>query len=358
MKVPLLKIKDVPANGYRRPRFLIDVPPSRTGTKRARRYFESWEAADAYRRRVAGPGGFFGAEQNHTQEESTAKPLAFCVADWISKVYGNDRNPSERTRVSGQVWSIGKRLSEKFGKRPIDLIKPEELEDWFQEMPLAPVTRENYWRVTKRFFKWCHERAEVIDRNPMIKVDPPKVPYEPPNILTPAQMQASLGAAQGDVEAMAWLCLGGFCGLRSCEIYRLDWEDINWVDGIINIRRPKRVPRWHPRFLEEEKPREGDGPNTRFFQTLRRHLEPIALKSGPITKEKRVEDLRIRAAMIMGLNDWPANCLRHSFASYHVAVEKNFPKLQALMGHADPRLTKYIYSIAIPRAEAERWWNL
>ena len=339
---------------------MVDVPTRETCTKRARRFFESWDAAHTYRRKVAGPGGFLAAEEGKAEEpQSTAKPLELCVSDWIASVYESDPNNGTRLRHTAyaQARQIGTRLSAKFGKQPIDLLSSADLDAWIKGLRLSPITRLNYWRITARFFRWCHETEERISRNPMIKVNAPKIHYTPPEILTPSQMAICLQAAEGHTEHMAWLCLGGFAGIRSEEIYRMDWKDINWTDGIINIRQPKKVSRWRPRYLEEEHPQNGT-PNAQFFQTLRRHLEPVALSSGMITKEKWASRFRLRAAMMMGLEEWPSNCLRHSFASYHVAIEKNFPKLQDLMGHADPRLTKYIYSIAIPRAQGERWWSL
>jgi integrase len=327
-----------------------------------RRFFKSWEAADQYRREVAGPGGFLAAEKNRNQdkqvESSTAKPLDLCVRDWLARVYENNPDVSrDRHSAYVQAHQITAVLAKRFGNKPIDLVTHDDLDVWIKGLKLSPMTRHNYWSITARFFRWCHERADLIAKNPMLKVDAPKVSYTPPEILTPDQMGICLQTADGNPEHMAWLCLGGFAGIRSEEIYRMDWADINWVDGIINVRKPKKVFRWRPRVLEEEHPNNG-APNTHFFQALRRHLEPMALRRGLITKEKRAEELRVRVSMMMDWKQWPHNCLRHSFASYHVAVEKNFPKLQELMGHADARLTKYIYSIAIPRTEGERWWNL
>ena len=49
----------------------------------------------------------------------------------------------------------------------------------------------------------------------------------------------------------------------------MNWEDINWVDGHIGVLKPKQVTRWRPR-------------NVTMLPVFRRHLEPFALKEGPI----------------------------------------------------------------------------
>ena len=266
---------------------MVDVPQSKTFTSRVRRFFENWDDAHAYRMKLEGPGGFLTAEQNGETPDSGAKPLELCVKDWIAKVYESnpDKPESLHHTAHGQARQIGAVLSEKFGKQPIDLVAHGDLDAWIKNLKLAPMTRLNYWRITARFFRWCHETEERILRNPMIKVDAPKVPYTAPEILTPAQMAICLKATRGNPEDMAWLCLGGFAGIRSEEIYRMDWEDINWVDGIINVRKPKKVSRWRPRYLEEEHPENG-APNTHFFAALRRHLGAARAKERSDHKRK------------------------------------------------------------------------
>jgi site-specific recombinase XerD len=66
----------------------------------------------------------------------------------------------------------------------------------------APVTRHNYYGIVKGFFKWCHEKEEFIARNPMIKVDEPKVERQEPAVLTPQQMKTCLEAAMDESVAL------------------------------------------------------------------------------------------------------------------------------------------------------------
>jgi integrase len=68
------------------------------------------------------------------------------------------------------------------------------------------------------------------------------------------------------------LTLGGFAGVRTPEILRMDWQDINFADGHISVQKATKVTRWRPRNVE-------------MVPAFRRHLEPWALKSGPIFPE-------------------------------------------------------------------------
>lgn len=40
---------------------------------------------------------------------------------------------------------------------------------------------------------------------------------------------------RGDGELLAYLCLGGFAGLRTAEMFDLDWRAIDWQQGFINV---------------------------------------------------------------------------------------------------------------------------
>ena len=134
--------------------------------------------------------------------------------------------------------------------------------------------------------------------------------HEEPVILAPAEMKKCLDAARGmDLQLFAHLCLGGFAGLRTNEILNLHWEDILWDSGQIFVRQPKRVKGWRPRYVD-------------ILPPLRRHLEPVALKSGRIGVGAGMWKLHAARKLMLaaiGMAHWPANCLRHSFKTYHAA---------------------------------------
>jgi integrase/recombinase XerD len=146
---------------------------------------------------------------------------------------------------------------------------------------------------------------------------------------------------------LAYLTLGAFAGIRTEEILRMNWEDINWTDGHICILKPKKVTRWRPRHVE-------------ILPALRRHLEPFALKNGRIFPggEPQLWALRNELVKLLGLQAWPSNCLRHSFATYHVPIQNDYSKLSIQMGHANANMTRYKYGALRPRTVAGQWWAL
>jgi hypothetical protein len=59
-----------------------------------------------------------------------------------------------------------------------------------------------------------------------------------------------------------------------------------------------------------------------------------------------------------GIDDWPDNALRHSFASYQLAHFKDAPALALEMGHTDSGLIFNHYRQLVGPKEAERYWNI
>jgi integrase len=217
------------------------------------------------------------------------------------------------------------RLVARHGGDPIDMIGHRELDAWLRSLShLAPITQHNYWRITRRFFGWAQDYLEVIARNPMKKLQERRLEHQEPEILKPEQMRACLEAAAGERRLTAYLCLGGFAGLRTVEILRQRWDDIDWMAGEIYVRQPKRVAGWRPRHVE-------------ILPALRRHLEPLALKEGAILPGGQPVLYALRRTLRDKLGcwpRWPQNTLRHSFKTYHAAYFQNLPKTQRQMGHA------------------------
>jgi integrase/recombinase XerD len=81
-------------------------------------------------------------------------------------------------------------------------------------------TRRSYRGIVASFFRWAHEWAELIDRNPMRKVPAPKTPKRKPRPITMEAYETVLAAAEGRM--LCWLLLGGEAGLRRAEIAGLE----------------------------------------------------------------------------------------------------------------------------------------
>ena len=276
--------------------------------------------------------------------------VAECAALWIA------RHQQARLGYS-QIKIVLNRLVARFGKDPIDSVDHRQLDSWIRSLAekLSPTYVHNHFRIVRRFFNFCQDFLEVVPRNPMKRLQEPRLEHVDPAILTPEQMKACLEVAKkidipgenNDRRLLAYLALGGFAGLRTAEILRQQWEDIDWGHGEIYVRQPKRVRGWRPRHVE-------------ILPALRRHLEPVAMKGNKVLPGGMRTLFNLRRAMMdkLGWESWPSNCLRHSFKTYHAAHFQDLPKLSLQMGHSSLGMTAYVYGTPSTRASADAWWAL
>ena len=89
-----------------------------------------------------------------------------------------------------------------------------------------------YFRYARMFFGYLKANRLIPD-DPMEAVPAPKT-SPGRNILTPAQMGKLLELPLSDVVRGA-LLLGAFAGLRTEEMFRMDWASVDLKSGQIHV---------------------------------------------------------------------------------------------------------------------------
>lgn len=179
---------------------------------------------------------------------------------------------------------------------------------------------------------WCSE-------NPIAKVEAPPVIEKQVDILTPKQLERLQETANvysnGICRAAVGLML--YAGIRPHEVSRLNWEHIDLENGSISIL-PQHSKTGGSRLVTIHPP-------------LRRILSDCH-KTGricPAQWQKHWRQLRKEA----GFKEWAQDCLRHTFASYHLKHFRSYIELQYEMGHRDTALlrTRYVNMKGVKNAE-------
>jgi integrase len=144
------------------------------------------------------------------------------------------------------------------------------------------------------------------------------------------------------------LAIGAFAGLRTAELLRLEWADIDFKSGKINVSASKSKTA-RRRLI-------ACAPN------LRAWLAPYAagLREGLLwqTSESAFHKACLKAGKAAGLAKWPQNGLRHSFASYHLAKHQNAAMLALDMGHTTTAMIFASYREIVTPEEAELYWRI
>ena len=253
-----------------------------------------------------------------------------------------DRNAKKSKSHRDKCNQIADMLEEKFA---LAEVQRADLAKWFDRLPGTETTRAMYFRYVRMVFRWAR-RMRYIEDDPSEALDAPKATAAR-NILSPEQMRELLA-----LEMPGWMratmLLGGFAGIRTEEMLRMDWADIDCAAGEIEIRPGvgkatggvlERIVDFTPPLARRKKALRGEG------------------KLVPVPKE---EFFAMRRGLVAGLGwqSWPDNCLRHSFATYHLADCKNAGKTAYQMGHTNPSMVQRVYAVPARKACGEAWWAI
>ena len=168
-----------------------------------------------------------------------------------------------------------------------------------------------------------------------------KVPETEIEIFTPEEIGKLLLASHSRV--LPFVAIGAFTGIRSAEIHRLEWEDIKWDRGHIEIagRKAKTAAR---RLVP-------------LTDNLKAWLAPWRHETGPImtssTATGALSDLATKAGIPGG---WRKNALRHSFISYRVAETGDVPRTALEAGNT-PAIIFRNYRELVDEQSAREWFG-
>ncbi len=223
-------------------------------------------------------------------------------------------------------------------------ITTAQLDDWLRSLPVSSRTRSNARTSVVTLFQFAKSRGYLPrDRDTAASLTAiGKVTEGEIEIFTPKEMAALLAAT--DVDTIPVLVLGGFCGLRSAEILRLDWQDIDFEQQHIKLSAAKT--KTAQRRIVPLLPNAADW------------LSPYRNEVGHVMPclQQRMNDV-LRACAHRARIKWKRNALRHSFASYRLADCKSAPQVALEMGNS-PQIVFQHYREIVTSRDAALWWAI
>ena len=234
----------------------------------------------------------------------------------------------------------------------VNALAPEDIGTFFAELKLSPRSYNNFLRTLSTFFAfaqkqgWLSREADLLSR-----VEKRREKSAPVEIFSPSQLADLFEHASSELRPC--IALAAFAGLRSEEILRLEWSDIDRRSGFVEIAAAKA-------------------------KTATRRLVPItdnlaawlagASRNGPQiwTKSKAwfFESLREAVASInesrrpkAGLFEWKQNALRHSFISYRLADTQDINRVALEAGNSPQMIFRHYRELATPE-QARSWFSI
>jgi integrase len=319
-----------------RKRWVLDLKASHFGDRK-RLFFETELEAHAEGARLVDVLREKGREGVRREEGGMSVAVA-------TRMFAADNATKSKSHFE-KIEMLCRGLNSKWSG-PVTAIEPVALTRWLTQTSLSPTTRAMWFRYARMFFRWA-ERMRFIERSPVAGMRSPRA-TPARNILTAGQMTQMLRAEMPD-DIRALLLLGGFAGLRTIEVARMNWEDVDCTSKQIHVRSEvsKQTTGMLERIVDFTEPMVA---RKEFFTGKKGRIVPGSARA--FYEERR------RLAAKLGWDGFPENSLRHSFATYHLARCKS-PNLTAFqMGHSNSAMVQRVYAVPAARADAQAWWGI
>ena len=220
---------------------------------------------------------------------------------------------------------------------PPSSITREQIEGFITELlnKWKPATANNRYRALSRYFHWLIDEGEIEEsKSPMAKMRPPKVPEQPPEVLTFEDVKAILKVCEGrDFFArrdMAIIRLLIDTGLRRGELAGLKMEDVDLDAQTVTVMGKGARVRVVP--FGRKAARDID----RYIRIRALHAQASQQelwlgKAGPMTGSGVYQVVKSRAAQA-GRGEIYTHLFRHAFVHLWLASKGTEGDLMRITG--------------------------
>lgn len=196
-------------------------------------------------------------------------------------------NPLSPCTIANYKRAAKDKLLPFFGDRLIRNIKPDDIQLFFNGLMDLSKSYSNQCRAILRGIFNRAERMDYIDKNPMrfeydqSRKEGKKVVLQDSDLIGTIEDLKKLTGS--DYLYACFLC---FTALRRGEILGLKWEDLDFEQGTINVRRNVIYPDGANDPIEKE-PKDGSFGVVHLHSELLKRLRPYRLSKGYIVRGSR-----------------------------------------------------------------------
>jgi integrase len=273
--------------------------------------------------------------QKHHNDEPKNKTFSQAMSDYI-----NDNNKSFSASTARGYRTIQRNLPEDLMCLPIAEIDIQSLRQQINDYAenRAPKTVENAIRLIVSVLK---AEKIYISSKELKKPAPKKAELYIP---THEEVTTLLNAVRGTRYEMP-IIFGAFLGMRRGEIVALRWEDVDFENNCIHIRRAVAMDDIKKEWVEKS-PKTYSGTRTvPMFAPIREYLERAERVNERITQvpASSVTDRFPELLDKAGLHRFRFHDLRHYFASSMLALNIPNKYIIDIIGHKDDVMLEKVY---------------
>ena len=249
-----------------------------------------------------------------------------------------------RTKTEITYGSLLGALSRQYGEKQVAELTGHDLLVWLSSLKISATTRDNYRRTLFTFCAWCVKMG-YLDHNPTGAITKTIADERQPEAFTPREVARLLHAAErDDPRLVPYLALAVFGGIRPDELARLDWSAVDLEAGHVHIGAAVAKVR-RRRYVHI-------APNLKAW--LERYpgqgkIVPFGMRNVGYV----IEELRHAAK----IECWPPDVLRHSYATYHIALHKDAAATALEMGNSPAVIFRHYRKLAT-EAQGRRFFKI
>lgn len=293
----------------------------------------------------ARPGSLLAAVEHWLRNGREVQPEIVYFGDALDQfLTWVNQTPTLRDRTKKNLRNRLEHFRLRVGHRAVYQITPDDVDRFLNSRQVSQRSRANDRLVLSRLMSWCMERPRCwIKSNPVAVVKVEVGELEEPTILTVAQAEALLRAAQetDGGRMVPYLAVGLFAGIRNAELGRLTWEQFNLADGTVRLEGRQTKP-GKARVVDLQ-------PNLIAWLKWcdKRELRDLAYDQRSFA--------RVREAA--GFKDWPVNAIRHTGLSFMLKRLGSFADTAMAGGNSEKMLREH-YVGRVSAADTERFFAI
>lgn len=295
----------------------------------------------------------------HIQPEGRTKALQEAINELLSSKAQRFERGDLRARSYQDFRHRAERFARAFKGRIASEISGAEIKTWLLSLKVGSRSNKNYLAVVGEIFTYATQRRYVAFSPVDSLTDSDRkelcgrgTEAKEPSVLTPDEAKKLLNAALANPK---WGLLGAvtlalFCGLRTEELKRLDWEQVKTSEAPAVVTIGAKI-------AKKRRIRHVTIPDNALLW-----LSLVPNREGSVASNKSYNDHQKRFKRLLkatGFKTWEPNAMRHSFGSYHYALHGNPLETSRLLGHkASDQVLFDHYRALATKTQAEAYFAI